>query len=50
MRLEHQKQNSQFQDFLTQVENMDLVYSQNQKAFAKKVQQLVTQNLTQITV
>ena len=29
---------------------MDLVYSQNQKAFAKKVQQLVNQNLTQITV
>lgn len=27
MRLEHQKQNSQFQDFLTQVENMDLVYA-----------------------
>ena len=50
MRLEHQKQNSHFQEFLTQVENMDLVYAQNQKAFAKKVQQLVNQNLTQITV
>ena len=29
MRVEHEKQGSQFKDFLTQVENMDLIYAKN---------------------
>lgn len=49
MRLEHTKQESRFQHFLCQVENLDLTYAQNQRVFAKKVQQLVNQNLMRIT-
>ena len=41
MRLEHERQGSKFKEFLAQVENMDLIYSQNQRNFAKKIQQLV---------
>lgn len=50
MRLEHERQGSKFKEFLAQVENMDLIYSQNQRNFAKKIQQLVNQNLTKTTV
>jgi len=50
IRLEHEKQGSAFKDFLTAVENMDLVYIQNQKTFVKQVQNLVNQNLSKVTV
>ena len=37
MRLEHEKQGSKFKDFMHQVESMDMIYAQNQRAFSKKV-------------
>lgn len=50
LRMEHEKQGSKFKEFMHQVETMDMIYAQNQRAFSKKVQQLVNHNLMRITV
>lgn len=50
IRKSHEKQPTQFTDFLSKVQGMDMTYAQNQRTFAKKVQLLVNTNLSKCTI